>query len=237
MTVPPVIFLPGSLCDARLFDAALDALGPPATCIDYGTASSIEEMAAVVLDSAPEQFVAVGLSMGAIVAVEIAHKAPERVTGLILLDTNLGTAPPEQVETRRRWEQMSRAGQFSEVVRELVPLLTADIIRHGDVVSTMALAAGPDVFLAQNRAIIDRRDRLDDLFALSCPVLIGCGANDTMCPPAIHREIAQRVPSATFVVFDDSGHLSPIDQPATVTESLLEWLETNQENNPRRGNQ
>ena len=231
----PIVFLPGSLCDRRLFEHQLIHFGAQATCIEFDFCDSVEEAAAHVLDAMPSRAVLVGLSLGGIVAAEIASKAPERIAGLVLLDTNVAAAHPEQVEQRRRWEQMTRSGQFADVVRELVPVLTNDVVGNGPVVSAMALDAGAEVFLRQNRAIIDRRDRFDDLASLTCPVLVGCGADDLLCPPAIHTLIADTIPSATLVVVADSGHLSTLDQPATVTEALEEWLETTT-NHPRRGN-
>jgi len=82
----PVVFLPGSLCDERLFEHQREAI-PNATVADLTGAQSIAEMAANVLAVAPDEFVLVGLSLGGIVAVEMARMAPSRTRGLALLVT------------------------------------------------------------------------------------------------------------------------------------------------------
>jgi len=231
----PVVFLPGSLCNEQLFEAQLEAI-PNSSVADLTGATSIEEMVANVLASAPDEFVAVGLSLGGIVATEIASVAPNRVRALALLDTNLAEPGREQLEQRAHWDQMTRAGDFASVVaNEMVPQLTEYPETLGSVISEMAFEMGPSVFLDQNAALLRRRDRRPDLEGVDCPVLIACGSDDRICPPELHRELAARSTHARLEIIDGAGHLSTLDQPAAVTRTLTEWLElSNVNQHPRR---
>ena len=90
MLKEPLVFLPGMMCDIRLFehqliDLAADRSVAVAT-ITQGT--TIAEIAKSVLRDAPAKFALAGLSMGGIVAMEILRLAPERLTKLALMDTN-----------------------------------------------------------------------------------------------------------------------------------------------------
>ena len=50
------------------------------------------------------------------------------------------------------------------------------------------------------------------------------GSEDHVCPPALHRDLAERISTARLEIIEDAGHLSTIDQPDTVTTTLVEWL-------------
>jgi len=222
----PVVFLPGSLCDERVFEHQLLTFGDDGMIVPLTKGDSIEELATNVLDQAPERFVLVGLSLGAIVAAEVAVRASERVMGLCLLDTNLGVPDTAQIATRTRWAQMARSGKFASMLgTEWVSQLTAYPNDYGSLIFEMAYDMGPAVFLAQNRAVLSRRDRRGDLEGMNHPILIGCGAADALCPPALHQELAARSPNAELVVFDGCGHLSTLDQAEVVTGTLTGWLD------------
>lgn len=220
----PLVLLPGSMCDHRLFTDQLDELGPDVVVGDLTRGESIEQMALDVLDAAPERFALAGLSLGGIVAAEIAHCAPHRLHGLALLDTNLALPDGQQLETRAAWARRVRSGEFAAVVAEhlVVPMTVHS--EHSALVFDMAFGLGAATFLQQNEALLHRRDRRDDLASLSVPILVACGRQDELCPPQIHRDLATRTPGTEFVVVDDAGHLATIDQPKALTRVLENWL-------------
>lgn len=216
--------LPGSMCDHRLFEHQMSALGPGVMFGDLTQHASIEEMAEHVLASSPERFAVAGLSLGGIVAAEIAAQAPERLLGVAVMDTNLAMPDSQQLESRRAWARRVRAGEFAGFLAdELVEPMTNDPERHGALVFDMAFGLGPTIFLQQNEALLHRRDRRDDLSSLAVPVLVACGRDDTLCPPAIHHDLAGRRLGAEIVVIEDAGHLATIDQPDVLTRSLGSW--------------
>lgn len=230
----PVVLLPGSMCDAALFAGQLEALGATASIGDLTRSSSIEAMAVDVLDDAPPVFAVAGLSLGGIVAAEVAVQAPERVAGVALLDTNLGLADEVQQQNRQLWGELVRAGHFEQIIKT-VDHLTIDADAHGRAIIEMASRVGPEAFVRQNEALLYRRDRRGDLGSLNCPVLIVCGREDELCPPAMHRDIANRIPHARLEIVDRAGHLSTIDQPEELTRLLTQWLNLCTTNQPMKG--
>ncbi len=116
----PLVFLPGMMCDARLFGPQLAALSP-----DYSVmvcpitrGERIEEIASGLLDDLPAKFALVGLSMGGIVAMEILRRAPDRITRLALLDTNPLAETPQVAAAREPQIVKVRAGRMQDVMRE-----------------------------------------------------------------------------------------------------------------------
>jgi len=234
MVTTPVIFLPGSLCDERVFADQLREIDQPCEVADLTLDDSIAAMAIRVLRAAPPRFALVGLSMGGIVASEIARLAPERVLAMALLDTNLGVADDLQLRTRRRWASDVRSGRFAQVVEELVPALTISPEAHGPLIVEMATAVGPAGFLRQNEALLHRRDQLSSVSRFQGPILIACGSDDRLCSPRVHADLAARFAHARLLVVEQAGHLSSIDQPVALTRGLTDWLDDLNRNQTKR---
>jgi pimeloyl-ACP methyl ester carboxylesterase len=88
----------------------------------------------------------------------------------------------------------------------------------------MALKLGPEVFMAQSEALRTRRDLTAVLPSLYMPVLVGCGARDELCPPSLHRAMADMIPNAHSICIDDAGHLLPLEQPHALAKSLTTFF-------------
>ncbi len=233
MTVP-VLFLPGSLCDERVFADQLREIDHPCAVADLTLDDSLAAMATRALGEAPPRFAMVGLSMGGIIAAEIAHLAPERVSGMALIDFNLDAPDEVQNRDRRRWASDVRAGLFAQVVAEIGPKMSISPELHGPLIVDMARAVGPAGFLRQNDALLDRHDRRPIVENFEGPILIACGRHDQLCPPQLHADLAARAPDASLVIAEHAGHLSTIDQPAPLTSAIKSWLQMCNNHQPRR---
>ncbi len=227
-----VLFLPGSLCDERVFADQLRAIEHPCTVADLTIDDSITAMATRALREAPPRFAVVGLSLGAIVAVEIAHIAPERVAGMAIIDSNLDAPDEVQNQKRRRWAFDVRAGHFARVVEEIGSTMSVSPNINGPLIADMARAVGPEGFLRQNDALLDRHDRRPIVADFAGPILIACGQHDRLCPPKLHTDLAARAPGARVVIAEQAGHLSTIDQPERLTNAINSWLQICKNNQP-----
>ena len=224
----PLVLLPGTLCDERLFAEMRSALAPAVSVVaDVGGRDSIGAMAGDVLAEAPEEFVAVGLSLGGIVAAEMASRAPQRVRGLALFDTNLGPVDEAQRAERLELQRLVRAGGFWRMIESTVSRLTADPVAHGELIVSMARRIGPAAFLRQNTAIIERtEDRRGVPARYPHPVLVAYGTEDSVCGPTMHAELVARRPDAELAAIPGAGHLATIDQPEACARLLAGWLAT-----------
>lgn len=227
----PLMLLPGMMCDARLFGPQIMAFGaeraihlPP-----IGKYDRIEPMAKEILDAAPERFALAGLSMGGIVAMELARLAPERITRLALMDTNPLPETPQVAAAREPQIVKVMSGSLTEVMRdELKPNYLAPGERRQevlDLVLEMALSQGEGVFLRQSRALQKRRDQQGTLRKLQMPVLVLCGAHDALCPVKRHEFMAELIPNADLLVIPDAGHLPTLEAPDAVNDAFQLWLE------------
>lgn len=226
----PLLLLPGLLCDAALWRHQTATLGDVAEVRvpDLTRQDSIGSMAEAVLADAPPAFALAGLSMGGYVAMEIMRRAASRVLRLALIDTTHRADPPEQTRKRRLLIRQSMFGEFRGVTGRLLPLLVHEPnIERGDIAKTvfaMAERVGREAFQRQQTAIMGRPDSTPDLSGFSCRTLVLCGRHDRIAPLAVHQDMAARLPNAALVVIEDSGHLSPLEQPQAVSACLRCWL-------------
>jgi len=192
---------------------------------------SVAAIASTILSNSPELFIAVGLSMGGIVAFELMRQQPSQIAALILSDTNPAPESPERAEARRGQQAKVRAGNLADVVRdELKPAYLAPANRGRrdilDLTFEMALELGPGVFLQQSEALITRPDSRPTLQEIACPSLVLCGAEDPVCPPDWHRDMADAIPRAELQLIEGAGHLPPLEQPQRFSAAVLNWLNT-----------
>jgi pimeloyl-ACP methyl ester carboxylesterase len=226
----PVVLVPGLICSARLYAEQIPALWRfgPVTVADHTRDDSMTAIARRILAAAPPRFALAGLSMGGYVALEVTRQAPERVVKLALLDTAARAETPQQTERRRHVIDLAETGRFAEVSEVLFPAFVHRD-RHGDaalkgVVHVMAQETGAAAFLRQEQAIIGRPEARPALGAIKCPTLVLVGDGDELTPPNLSQEIAAGIAGARLVVIADCGHLSTLEQPAAVTQALVELL-------------
>ena len=236
MSTRPVL-LPGNMCDARLWrggnGAIIRALGRHALGdpyqADLARDDSIAAMARRTLACIDGLILPIGFSMGAIVAVEMAVQAPERIAGLVLLGYNATADLPERAAHRPLQQSEVRCGGLERVlVEELKPNYLA-AARRGDtalldLLRDMGMGLGADVFVRQSEALRLRADRRDALTSLTMPVLLGCGAEDALCPPAWHADWARRIRDADNFTIADAGHMLPLEAPVALADQIDQWL-------------
>ena len=193
---------------------------------------SIEAMAADVaalleaLD-APAAHV-VGLSLGGCVALALALDHPARVRSLTLVNT---FAWPRPAGFRAALRMLVRLGLLAcapmrvvaaHVARGLFPRPDQ---RELYLAAVASLAGNPRrTYVASLRSLasFDVRRRLGEV---RCPTLVVAGDRDATVPLAAKRLLQQSIPGAELTVVDDSGHVTPCDQPARFNALLLRFLD------------
>ncbi|KFE36896.1 alpha/beta fold hydrolase [Thioclava atlantica] len=230
MPSAPLVFLPGFMCDARLFWHPLQELSAQrSVMVARLRGTSIEEMAEAVLEEAPARFALAGHWLGGIVAIEILRRAPERVSQIALIDVSPLPETPQVAAMRETRIVGARTGRLDEVMLDEIP---AETLAPGPerahaqaLLLEMAAALGPEAFAAQSRALMRRPDLQRTLRNSKVRALLMCGEFDRICPPRRHEFLAELMPHAEYRMILGAGHLSPLEQPEKVTQGLRDWLE------------
>ena len=226
----PLLFIPGMMCDARLFQPQIEHFSRSHNVMMACTTDGerIEEIASSILLDAPQKFALVGLSMGGIIAMEIVRRAPDRVTRLCLMDTNPLAETPQSAAAYEPMIVGIKAGRMMDVIRGfLKPEFLAPTPQRPAVlglVRDMAESLGPEVFIRQIRALQRRRDQQAALRKAKMPALVVCGAHDGLTPVKRHEFMAELIPYAKLAVVEGAGHLPTLEAPEAVNALLSEWL-------------
>ena len=228
MSLPALVLLPGMMCDARMYAPQIEALKDIAECqVGYlGGADNIADIAKQVLLNAPEKFALAGLSMGGIVAMEVARQAPQRVTRLALMDTNPWVEEDDVKATRNRQIDAAEAGQLEQLLREtMVPRYLANPYSLlTELCVQMGLTLGKDVFIRQSLALQTRHDQKVTLTNFNKPCLVLMGEEDELCPIDRHECMVALLPQVAFVKIANAGHIPTLEKPAATNAALKQWM-------------
>jgi pimeloyl-ACP methyl ester carboxylesterase len=235
MTLPPLVLVPGLLCDDAVWHSQRAALAD-ATAVQiphHGDADTLGRMAEQALADAPPRVALAGHSMGGRVALEILARAPERVLRLALLDTGFEALAAGAAGDRERAGRMALLATAREQGMRAMGQEWARGMVHPDrlgdaplmnAILDMIARATPDQFAAQIRALLDRPDRTALLGTVTVPTLVLCGHDDAWSNLARHRVLARHIPGSVLVDIPHCGHMSTMERPAEINQALLAWL-------------
>lgn len=225
-----VYLLPGLLCDDSIWAHQIAVLRErcDVAVADFRSFDSLRAMAASVLETAPGRFSVAGHSMGARVALEMVRLAPERIARLALLDTGIHEPRPGEPAQRQVLIDLADSEGMDALADRWLPPMVHPARRDDAAfmggLRQMVRRMSPAIYRNQITALLGRKDAANVLPLLRMPVLIGVGRQDEWSPLAQHETILAGIPHASFVVFENSGHMAPLEAPEAVTQAMREWM-------------
>lgn len=225
----PVVMIPPLLCDARVFADQIGALSVrhPVLAVPVHGFETVGDMAQEVLNHAPDNFALVGAGMGGMVALEIIHRAPERVSRIALINTVAQADTPAVASERENQIIAAKSGRFDDVIAHE---MNAARIHEGDdpnqfqpLLRQMAKAVGPDAYVMAIRAMQKRKDQQAVLRKIRQPALVICGDSDPQTVVRRQEFIAEMIPYATLEVVENAGFLPTLERPEEVSAILDTW--------------
>ncbi|MCS3407015.1 alpha/beta fold hydrolase [Serratia sp. AKBS12] len=226
----PLVLLGGTLCNARLWLPLIERLNVSAvTCLTVANAASAQAFCRQLLKVLPSRFLLAGFSLGAIVALQLAADAPERLAGLALLSVNPLADNPENAAVRRAAVQAAGAqghgAWLSSTLwsKYVAPANLGNRTLH-DTLCLMAQETDGATFAGQTEIAISRSDNRDALSALSCPTLILNGEHDVICTPQHHQLAAASAPGATWITLKSAGHFFVLEAADRAAAPLRQWI-------------
>jgi pimeloyl-ACP methyl ester carboxylesterase len=242
----PLVFLNGLSGDHLYWMGQLRAFGKHFRCLapdnrdvgqtrgpgsPYTTADMAADVAGLLERLGLPPAHVVGLSLGGMVAQELALAAPERVKSLVLVDS-LGRADEWFCGTLGAFELIRRQVASTPAFFEaILPWWVGwRFFEESERVTWLRwlLRQTPypqplDGFLRQLEAT-RRHDALGRLARVRCPALILVGADDAVCPPRYSERLREALPQAKLVVVPGVGHALPFEDPRAFTALLAEFL-------------
>jgi pimeloyl-ACP methyl ester carboxylesterase len=237
----PVVLAHGLLMDSTMFAPQIEASGPSCRIITWdarchGETESTDDpftywdladdLKGLLDHLGIERAVVGGMSQGGFVALRFALRYPERVSALILIDSQAGIEDPAKVATYELmldvWETDGLNDQLAETIAAIV--LGKEWIGRGPWVAKWRQM--PHSLLRQAfETLVGRDDIHDRLGDIKAPTLVIHGSADA----AIEMERAQRLCSELancqpLVAVEGGGHASNLTHPDVVNLAIQQFL-------------
>ena len=172
-----------------------------------------------------------GVSLGGLIAQQIALDHADRVDGLILCCTGCGGAHTvRQPGFENRAAPEALYGRSREAAEQAqLNLFAAETIQsHPEVVQKYLETSrkhppDADVLMRQRQAV-EAFDSYEELPRIKAATLILTGAEDALVPPENSRILAQRISGSRLEIVPGGGHQVLIEQSEAVNRIVLEFL-------------
>jgi 3-oxoadipate enol-lactonase len=237
---PALLFSNSLGSDLRMWDALVPFLAGDFRLIRYDTRGhglseappapyrmgDLARDAAGLLDRLQiESAVICGLSVGGVIAQQLAIDYPSRVRALVLCDT--GT----RIGTVMSWDErisiVRQKGMGALVELSMARWFTEDFrLRQSDQVrgfASMVARTSPDGYIGVCCALRDA-DLSEASAAIKKPTLVLCGEQDIATPPEMSRQLASVIPHTRLSIVPGAAHISCVEQPEVMADQMMQFF-------------
>jgi len=210
----------------------LDNRGVPPSDVPpgrYSLADMVADTRGVIeaLDAGPCRLI--GVSLGALIAQELAIDHPEIVHSAVLLATK-GRSDAARRAHARAAQALAESGvdlpkeyaAFQTVSQMLSPSTIADDREFSLWLETLEQAPVERVAPGQQWADLTD-DRLPALAGVRAPCRVIAFADDLVTPPHLGREVAAAIPDCDYVEIAHAGHLGYLERPDETNRAVVEF--------------
>jgi pimeloyl-ACP methyl ester carboxylesterase len=239
-----VVLTHGTLMDYTMFAPQIEALEDRCRIIAYNhrarthgwaetyDLSDLANDCRQVLDERGiERCVLGGMSMGGFMALEFARRWPERLQGLILIDTKAAAFDREQRENVLR--DYAKADVDGLLPHDVATVAVARCFGATTIERNPELVAH---WIARWRKLparsvynevqswLGKADNRPDLANIQVPALILHGEEDSIFPVSIAEELEAGISNARLVAIPRAGHTANLEQPELSNEAIVGFL-------------
>jgi 3-oxoadipate enol-lactonase len=236
-----VLFLGNALgTDTHLWDLALPTLAAKYSVVRFdmpghgrspvpADSYTLEDIADALVAKANElgveKFDYAGVSVSGAIALELAHKYPERIKHSVVVCSAAYMGGPEGWE--ERISQVSSSGTAS-----LVPMLPARWFSDGYIAKSPEavkkvlnmVVATDDASYIKTCEALGNYDARPFLAGITVPVLAISGEIDPGAPVSAGTYIADQVPGASLVVIPGASHIAVVESPLEMAKNITDFL-------------
>jgi pimeloyl-ACP methyl ester carboxylesterase len=244
----PLLVITGFAVSCTVLEPLVDLCGTRLRCITYDhpgsgrsskrafpfSTAQLAASAVCVLDELGIEAAHVaGLSMGGIVAQELALRFPHRIRGLILMGTSTSGALSAPADPRTVATATASALRGSVQRRRpwLGPVVFSPGFLKRQPDRAEALLASATNHPATPWCIVGQlcatglHDRTLDLHHIRTPTLVLHGERDILVPVANARRLAAGIPGADLYVFPGVGHAFEYERLDETVSVICDWLD------------
>ncbi len=189
-----------------------------------------------------EKCLVLGWSLGGILAMELALRNPDRVTGLVLIATAArpyGNHPPISLQDNIytgvagllniikpgwRWniETFGKRSLFRHLIQQHTPSTYNYIAKYAVSAYLQTSSAATNALMNAIRA---GYNRLPDLEQIQCPSLVLAGSEDRHITAQSSLDTCKYLKNSQWKCYQNTAHLFPWEIPEQVLSDIDTWIE------------
>lgn len=236
---PAVIFSHGFLMDHEMFEPQVTALSGEFRCITWdergfgateATApftywDSADDALALLTHLDVDRAFLVGMSQGGFLSMRAALRAPDRVLGLGLIDTQAGLEPEA---ARPLYEAMgddwATNGPSDALASSVAALIMSPGYDHASWIAKWQ-ARPKEALRVPFRTLMDRDDLSDRLGEITAPAIVFHGEADASIPMEDAEFLSKGLPNCEALIrIPGAGHASNLSHPDAVNEPIADFM-------------
>lgn len=231
-----IYFIPGTMCDERLWTQVWKTLTPllpkktELIHLPIPSLESIDEITKSLITNIDDNSFIVGFSLGGYFASEIAVKHPAKVSKVLLVSNMSSALPEKENKERMRTIQWIKANGYTGIPDKRINDLLSPVAHNNEnikkVIKAMDNTMGKDVLLNQLDVTTKRANLLPKLCGLTCPIKFYVGDSDCLVKiERIESYINQtQQKNKSLEVIENTGHMLPLEQPDELAHTIAKYF-------------
>ncbi|MGW3954763.1 alpha/beta fold hydrolase [Streptomyces sp. NPDC004752] len=239
---PPIVLLHAFPLSAAMWDGVIAGLAPerevlaldypgfggrPAAVGEPDLAVFADDVAAELDNRRTGPVIAVGLSLGGYVMVELVRRRPDLLAGLVFADTRATADSAAEVARRATQAERIRADRHLEsLVTDYLPACHGESTRPDALAATqqMVRAADPEGVAWTLQAMAARIDGRAALRDCGLPGGVIVGTEDALCSDTDQANLCDALDGARVYRVPDAAHYSAVENPEGFVAALRAFL-------------
>lgn len=195
----------------------------------YTMEKYVEDLFAIIEELKLIKPILCGLSMGGYLSFRALEVNQNIFKSAIFCDTKSQSDTDEiKLVRANKIKQISEEG-LEAFVEDFVPVCFSNNFINNSTpkytsVKSLCKTNNPIGVKGALIAMLSRGDSTSFLSKIKIPTLHLCGEFDTMTPPELMKENADKIPNAQFKVVPNAGHMSPIENYNFVNQAINEFI-------------
>lgn len=237
----PLVFINSLGSDLRIWDGLMAAFAPHFPLIRYDKRGHglsdcpagpytlqehSDDLAGLLTQVQAPSAILIGVSVGGMIALDFAHRYPDRVKALVLCDTGA------KIATADYWTERATAVRQGGLA-PVAPMILARWFSGAFATTAPASYRGYQNMLTRTPAegyaatceALRDADLRAVVGAIEAPALVLCGEEDRATPPSLGQELAAALPNARFALIPQAGHIPSLEQPQALATAIQHFLQ------------
>ncbi|WP_420571565.1 alpha/beta fold hydrolase [Kordia sp.] len=222
-------FLSGTMCTKQLWEFVIaDLTQFECIFIDTTSATSFNEIDALLEETLEENAYVVAFSMGAYVAMHFAISHPKRIEKMIIIAASADGLNAQELQLRKSTidflEQHNYKGISTARALQFLHPRNHQNKELIQVIKDMDATLGKEVLIRQLKATSQRVNLTEKLKHIHTKVHVIAAKEDALVHIEKIKQTQQHFPKATISILKNCGHMSPLEMPDLVRATIVRFF-------------